>query len=62
MSDYWVAFAQDGKPAVEGAPKWPRYSAKKPLHLEFTSEGAVRGRNSLGKRFSTLDKLSASLR
>ena len=62
MSDYWVAFARTGKPEVEGATKWPRYSIKKPLHLEFSAEGATRGRNSLGKRFSTLDKLSASQR
>ncbi len=62
MSDYWVAFARTGTPEVEGAPRWPRYSIKKPLHLEFSAEGATRGRNSLGKRFSTLDKLSASQR
>ena len=62
MISYWVAFAKQGKPAVEGAPKWPRYSVKKPLHLEFTKQGAVRGRNSLGKRYSTLEKLSASMR
>ena len=62
MSDYWVAFARNGKPNVEGATRWPRYSAKKPLHLEFSAEGATRGRNSLGKRFATLDKISASQR
>jgi len=62
VSDYWVAFARTGKPEVEGAPRWPRYSIKKPLHLEFSAEGATQGRNSLGKRFSTLDKISASQR
>ena len=62
MSDYWVAFARTGRPEVEGAPKWPRYSANKPLHIEFSAEGAVRGKNSLGKRYPTLERLSASMR
>jgi len=62
MSDYWVAFAYKGKPEVEDAPRWPRYSAKKPLHIEFSTAGATRGRDSLSKRFSTLEKLSASQR
>jgi len=57
MSDYWVAFARTGKPDVEGAPVWPRYTAKKALHLEFGSDGAVRGRNSIGKRWKVLDKV-----
>jgi len=62
ISDYWVAFARTGKPSVKGAPRWPRYSINKPMHLEFSAEGASRGRDSLGERFSTLDKISASQR
>lgn len=62
MADYWVAFATTGRPEVEGAPVWPRYSVKKPVHLEFSSDGAVRGRNSLGKRWKALDALGKSLR
>lgn len=62
MSDYWVSFAENGVPDVAGAPKWPRYGAKKAHHLEFSREGAKRGRASLGKRLVVLDKLSASQR
>jgi len=62
MSDYWVAFAKTGKPVVDGAPAWPRYSAKKALHMEFGSGGAVRGRNSMGKRWNVLDKVLAKQR
>ena len=60
MSDYWVAFARTGKPVVEGAPEWPRYTLKKASHLEFGAEGAVRGRNSMGKRWRVLDRVLAS--
>lgn len=62
MSDYWVAFARTGKPAVEGAPTWPRYSGKKAQHMEFGVQGAQRGRNSMGKRWKVLDKVLAKQR
>lgn len=62
MSDYWVAFAKTGKPVVEGAPEWPRYTAKKAQHLEFGADGAVRGRHSMGKRWKVLDRVLANSR
>ena len=60
MSDYWVAFAQTGKPRSEQGPRWPRYSARKPSYLEFGSSGATRHKDLLGKRWLVLDSINQS--
>jgi para-nitrobenzyl esterase len=39
MNAYWVAFARTGDPSGEGRPKWPRYSEKDDIVMEFTIEG-----------------------
>jgi para-nitrobenzyl esterase len=38
---YWAAFAKNGQPSVDGLPKWPAYSAKDDVILEFTTAGPV---------------------
>ena len=41
---YWVAFARTGDPNGEGRPKWPAYSAKDDMILDFASAARREGR------------------
>jgi para-nitrobenzyl esterase len=38
---YWVAFAKTGDPNGDGRPKWPAYSAKDDVIMEFAITGAA---------------------
>ena len=42
MSACWIAFARTGRPACEGAPDWPAYTAADDALMEFGPEIAVR--------------------
>lgn len=41
VSNYWVAFARTGKPAVPGQPAWPQLGADRDVLLEFSRDGAA---------------------
>jgi para-nitrobenzyl esterase len=42
LQDYWLAFAQSGKPAVAGKPAWPAYAPGR-SHMTFDARGATPG-------------------
>lgn len=42
LQDYWLAFAQSGKPAVAGKPAWPAYAPGR-RHMTFDARGATPG-------------------
>jgi para-nitrobenzyl esterase len=41
LSDFWVAFARTGRPAVEGQPPWPLFEADEKGYMSFGDTGAV---------------------
>jgi len=41
MSDYWVAFAKHGKPAVKGLPEWKPYTNSKKDYIRFKEGEAI---------------------
>jgi len=41
MHEAWVAFARTGRPAADGLPEWPRYSAERRATMLFDFEPSV---------------------
>jgi para-nitrobenzyl esterase len=41
MNAYWVSFARTGDPNGDGRPKWPAYSAKDDVLIDFGIAGAA---------------------
>lgn len=47
ISDYWVAFARDGRPSVKHLPGWPAYSLSDQGYMSFRAGSAEPKRNLL---------------
>ncbi len=58
MSDYWVAFARTGKPAVKGQPEWQPYSDQKEHFMEFTGGKAKPGMDLLDGAWELQDQIN----
>ena len=61
MSDYWVAFARSGRPAVDGLPVWEPYTRAAPHYMIF---GAVPepATDLLPSHWDLMDKIMANRR
>lgn len=58
MSDYWVAFAKQGRPKVKGLPKWKPYKAKSRRFMEFKDGKALAGKDLLPGVWEFHDKVN----
>jgi para-nitrobenzyl esterase len=41
MHEAWVAFARTGRPAADGLPEWPRYTAERRATMLFDFQPSV---------------------
>lgn len=57
MSDYWVAFAKQGAPNVEGLPRWPAYTGESRGYMAFRNGRAEPGKNLLPGTFELHEKI-----
>jgi para-nitrobenzyl esterase len=55
---YWVAFAREGAPQVQGEPAWPAYDAQRDLIMDFTAHGPVAGPDPLKARLDRAERAS----
>jgi para-nitrobenzyl esterase len=56
MSDYWVSFARDGSPDVEGRPEWPPYSNTDRDYMHFSADTAS-ARDLLPANWALFDRI-----
>ena len=57
---YWVAFARTGDPNGEGRPRWPAYSEKDDLILEFATTGPAAKPDPWKARLDLVEKAAAA--
>ncbi len=62
MSDYWVAFAKEGKPAPAGRPVWQAYTGTNHAYMAFRNGKAEPGVNLKPGMFEFHDKLISARR
>lgn len=62
MSDYWVAFAEQGNPNAKGLPKWRPYKEKSRRYMEFKDGKALAGKNLLPGVWEFHEKLNSRSR
>lgn len=55
---YWANFAKTGNPNGPGLPKWPAYSAKTDVLMDFTFTGPVAKPDPLKDRLDLVEKLA----
>ena len=60
MSAYWVAFARTGDPNGPGRPRWPAYSMKEDVLMDFTPAGPVARPDPSKARLDLLEKRKAA--
>lgn len=56
---YWAAFARSGDPNGEGRPRWPAYSAKEDVLLDFTIAGPVARADPYRARLDLLERAAS---
>jgi para-nitrobenzyl esterase len=57
---YWVAFARTGDPNGEGRPRWPAYSEKDDVILEFATTGPAAKPDPWRARLDLVEKAAAA--
>jgi para-nitrobenzyl esterase len=57
---YWVAFARTGDPNGDGRPKWPAYSAKDDVIMDFTLAGPVAKPDPWKARLDLVEKAASA--
>jgi para-nitrobenzyl esterase len=57
---YWVAFARTGDPNGDGRPKWPAYSAKDDVLMDFAVGGPTAKPDPWKARLDLVEKLAAA--
>jgi para-nitrobenzyl esterase len=59
MNAYWVAFARTGDPNGEGRPRWPAFSTKDDVLMDFAVTGAAARPDPFKARLDVIERLAS---